>query len=463
MKLRTKLTLFSILLIVIAVALCCIMILTFVQNRDMQAVIDTGLTDYLNFYYSVLRTIPHYLPEQAALKRSYIVHAFRSLDGFREFTLRQGNDYLCNNIGFDLERLFQSDVSESSSDGINIQYRIVRVAKTDYLIAHAVCSTNAEQYDLSFARNITAVTDGVRALAVRCLTVGLIVTAVSVVAMWLLVYRSLKPIEKLKAGAAELARGNYEKRIVIGGKNELTELAADFNGMADAIETTIGEINEKSERQQTFINDLSHELKTPITSILLCSETLLNRNVPPEAQSRSLQRIYDQGKWLETLSQKLMTLVLLQGEITMQPERVPALLDAVKEATIDALHEQGMELITDCSMDALPMDFDLLRSALTNLVVNARKASSDGQTITIHAHDQTIAVVDHGRGVPKEEIARITEPFYMVDRSRSKKNGGTGLGLTLVKRIAEAHGAALSLESTLGQGTTVRLTFPAAK
>ena len=463
MKLRTKLTLFSILLIVAAITVCCMLILNFTQKSAMQDVTETCLSQYSDFYNSFGQAIMLEMPNEPVAMRSELIRLFRAGNGFNEFSLRKDDDFLFNNTGFDIERLFSDKVTATNMGIRTMQYQAVRTAGTDYFVVHAIMVIGTDGYDISFARDISAVTNNIRALAVKCLTVGLLVTAVSVAAMWLLVYRALKPIEKLKAGAAELARGNYEKRIVISGKNELTELAADFNGMADAIETTIGEINEKSERQQTFINDLSHELKTPITSILLCSETLLNRKVPPETQSRSLERIYDQGRWLETLSQKLMTLVMLQGEITMQPESVPALLGAVKEATINALHEQGMELITDCSMDALPMDFDLLRSALTNLVVNARKASSDGQTIEIHAQDLTIAVVDHGRGIPKEEIARITEPFYMVDRSRSKKSGGSGLGLALVNRIAEAHGASLSIESALGQGTTVRLTFQSAK
>lgn len=109
------------------------------------------------------------------------------------------------------------------------------------------------------------------------------------------------------------------------------------------------------------------------------------------------------------------------------------------------------------------MDFDLLRAALVNLVENAQRASRDGQTITLAAHDGVIEVIDRGRGIPAGELARVTEPFYTVDRSRSRRFGGSGLGLALVKRIAEAHGAELSLESAVGAGTTARLTFSRAK
>ena len=105
------------------------------------------------------------------------------------------------------------------------------------------------------------------------------------------------------------------------------------------------------------------------------------------------------------------------------------------------------------------MDFDLLRAALVNLVDNARKASRGGQSIILRAYGNTIEVADCGKGIPQEEMERITEPFYMIDRSRSKKYGGAGLGLALVQQIAEAHGARLDVESTLGQGTIIRIIF----
>ena len=155
-----------------------------------------------------------------------------------------------------------------------------------------------------------------------------------------------------------------------------------------------------------------------------------------------------------------MTLVLLQGEISLREESVAELLEAVKESTADKLEKQNMKLCLNCEMDTLPMDFDLMRSALVNLVENARKASRDGQTIYLSAKNNTIEVRDFGQGIPAKELPRITEPFYMVDKSRSKKQGGAGLGLAIVQRIASAHGAALIAESIPGEFTLIKIVFP---
>ena len=163
---------------------------------------------------------------------------------------------------------------------------------------------------------------------------------------------------------------------------------------------------------------------------------------------------------MEKLSGKLMSIIMLQGSVDVKPESVRALFAAVEETISDALEEKNITLVTDCKTDTLPMDFDLMRAALVNLVDNARKASKSGAIISLRAYDKMIEVQDHGRGIPKKEIARITQPFYRVDRSRSKKNGGIGLGLALTQRIAEAHNAKLSITSMLGEGTTVRMIFP---
>ncbi len=462
MKLRTKLTVFSILLIAIAVAICCTLILSFVQNGEMKNVTETGLLDYQRFYSAFRIALSSGLSEKSNIKRSYLISAFRSVEGFREFSLRLGDDYISNNVGFDIESLFQNSTADSTGGDIDIHYKIAHVAGGDYFAAHAILSIGTEKYDLSLARDISAITDEIRLLAVKCAAVSLAVSAVAVIAMWLLVYRSLKPIDGLKVGAGELARGNYGNRILMKGRDEFSELAADFNSMADAIEANVDLLREKTERQQAFINDLSHEMKTPVTSVLLSAETLLGRNVPEETRDRFLMRIYDQGKWLETLSQKLMTLVMLQEELDLRPESVEELLNAVRETTAAVLQERGMELLTECGADTLPIDFDLMRSALVNLVMNAEKASGDGQTIELRARGQIIEVMDHGKGIPSEEIARITEPFYKIDRSRSKKNGGAGLGLALVKRIAEAHRARLEIDSAVSEGTTVRIIFDQA-
>ena len=465
MRLKTKMTVSAVLLVISAVAACCALILRFTWEMALSGAATTALSDMEQFCNSFLEAYdnPDFAEEETVV-RSYALYRFRTAPGSNEFTLSANGEYLSNNVGFAPEPLL-TNKSSALLDGM-VQYRHVRISGTSYLLLGKVLELGAREYSICLVRDVSELTASVASLAVKCMITSMAIIMIAALLMWFIVLKSLKPVEKLKAGASQLAHGNYENRIQLAGKDELAKLASDFNAMAEAIETNMlalhdktEQLSEKTERQQAFINDLSHEMKTPVTSILLNAEMLLSRKVTEEVLEKSLEHIYSQAKWLERLSQKLMTLILLQSGIQLEEESVEALLEAVKTTTESLLQEKDIKLHIKCNMDTLPIDFDLMRSALVNLVENARRASDKGKTIYLFAHDNKIEVIDHGKGIPQKEISRITEPFYMVERSRNKRNGGSGLGMALVKKIAEAHGAQLMIESAENKGTTVQLVF----
>ena len=123
------------------------------------------------------------------------------------------------------------------------------------------------------------------------------------------------------------------------------------------------------------------------------------------------------------------------------------------------MQNSGMELQIYSESWEYRMDVDLMESLLVNLLDNAIKASEEGSVIELHGEKGCIWVQDHGKGIPKEEIPKITEAFYMVDKSRSRKAGGIGMGLALCQKIAEIHGARLLIESTVGVGTRICVIF----
>jgi two-component system phosphate regulon sensor histidine kinase PhoR len=156
----------------------------------------------------------------------------------------------------------------------------------------------------------------------------------------------------------------------------------------------------------------------------------------------------------------MLHLITLQENIELHEESVSELLDSVKNSTDESLRQRNITLHVICNIKTLPMDVDLMQSLFINLVDNAVKASKEGQTIEIRAQGNAITVKDCGSGIPKEEVSQIFEPFYRVDKSRSRQSGGSGLGLALVQRIAQAHGAQIAVESIVGEGTTVKVVFP---
>lgn len=252
-------------------------------------------------------------------------------------------------------------------------------------------------------------------------------------------------------------------RVDVHTQDEIGALAGDFNLMAEAVETRIAELMETAERQRLFIGGVTHEFKTPLTALLLHSRMLRRANMTDEEKDASLEHIESQCEWLERLVQTLLKLITLEREIERRPCEVDALFDTVRQNTQKSLADRGVTLITHSGGGTLNCNADLIQSLLINLVDNAAKAydaDAADKRVLLTFSNNTIQVKDFGRGIPKEAMERIFEPFYMVDKSRSKKAGGSGLGLALVKQIADAHGARLEVESTLGSGTAVRVVFP---
>lgn len=167
-----------------------------------------------------------------------------------------------NNTGFDVKSILPAGKAAKLSESGSTQYKLARIDGADYFIAASPASIAQEDYYVSLMRNVTPQINSVRSLAAKCALVGAVITAIAAYAMHLIVLRSLLPIKALQEGANQLSGGKYAERIPVHGHDELSELAADFNSMAEAIEGNMQELNERAERQQAFINDLSHELKT---------------------------------------------------------------------------------------------------------------------------------------------------------------------------------------------------------
>jgi|GEM_PF-696603 len=243
--------------------------------------------------------------------------------------------------------------------------------------------------------------------------------------------------------------------------------------MRRTVQKHIAQLEDVAQRQQLFVRGLTHEIKTPLTSMLLHTDTLLTADLSAKAARNSLMHLYEQCRWTERLSQKLLMLLTTEENLDIRPIEASKLFNDVSKIMEDTLQKRNTPLVIECKIDTLEADYDLMKSLIINLVDNASKASEQGQEIKLRGYKSKnvysenivaestniIEVSDNGIGISKDELARVTDIFYMVDRSRSKKQGGSGLGLALVKRIADAHKVKLQIESELSQGTTVRVVF----
>ena len=332
---------------------------------------------------------------------------------------------------------------------------------------YTVCSTLRltileQSFVLERSRDITGTVEHAEQNLRRYELVMLAILLVGIPLTTLLTLWMTRPIRRISRTAKQLSDGHYDRRVRLESDDELGQLAQDFNRMADALEDKIHALEDAAQRQKDFTASFAHELKTPLTSVIGYADTLRSRSLPQKQQVEAAGYIFSEGKRLEAMSFALLDLFALDRETPgMQPVSVAQLCRELSQSVTYPLRTSGVTLRVQaepCEITAAP---ELLKTLLYNLIDNARKASKPGGSIELtgrRAGDgYCFTVRDHGSGIPEEALSRLTEPFYMVDKSRARAQGGAGLGLALCQRIAQAHGGTLSFESKEGEGTTVRV------
>lgn len=387
---------------------------------------------------------------------------------FLQYTLRKygGTDYMLFRDGELAGNLTNYDVTDQDAmpkwDVKQVKHVI---QKTDghyiLIMGKQFASTGGGSYNLVLVRDISQIYDDIRHQIYMLLAIYVGVTAVTVNIIFWVTKRLLRPLNELQWTAAALSGGDLRRRVRVRSSDEVGKVAEAFNKMADQVERQVEELEEVSERRKQLLGSLAHELKTPMTSIIGYSDTLLHVKISKEQEKKALEYINSECKRLGRLSGKMMNLIGLYNDesIHFEEYEVQSLLDRVEALERYHVKEKGMQLVMSCTMGRIPMDIDLMESLLVNLIDNAIKASRPGDTIDVLAMNHKITVRDWGKGIPPEEIPKITEAFYMVDKSRSKKAGGIGLGLALCKQIAALHHGHLEIESWLDDGTSISVVF----
>ncbi len=275
----------------------------------------------------------------------------------------------------------------------------------------------------------------------------------------------LRPLRRLSRATRRFAAGELEERVRVDTDDELGRLSEDFNTMAARLAETMGELKEATRRQESFVGSFAHEIKTPLTSIIGYADLLRSRPLTPKQTRKSAGYIFDEGRRLEALSRKLMELIVLgKQDFSLYPLPMDRFLQQLGQTQAPILLGEGIRVTVRAEEALIPAEPDLLKTVLLNLMDNARKAMvpvEEGQYGDLllegcaEEGGYRISVTDTGKGIPEAELGRITEAFYMVDKSRARAQGGAGLGLALCERIVELHGGRLEIKSVEGKGTQV--------
>ena len=322
---------------------------------------------------------------------------------------------------------------------------------------------NADIYIIN-VKDITEVYDSMNRQIGYYRIIMIVAIAVCSIVMYFISLYLTRSIKTLTKVTGEMARGDYSVRCRIRSRDEIGELSHYYNKMAGAVEHHVEALQEENRRREDSVANFTHELKTPLTAVIGYSDMLRSKRMSEENIQIAADYIFSEGKRLESMSMKLFDLILL-GKTGIEKKRiyVPDLLEAIGSSAAPIMAERNVSLrVRDC--DAWIMgDKDLLRTVFINMLDNASKASRGKGVVVLRARHKSsvvlIEVEDHGCGIPKEDLEKITEAFYMVDKSRSRKSGGAGLGLSLAAKIIELHGGKLKIQSEVDIGTCMQVFF----
>ena len=455
MKLWRKVSLVSVIMVTAALSVLSLLLLTGAGKRNLDYAVQSAVSMHTANAVYFEKAMHDGAGEQisAAAKRSLVRYYVSSLAD-PNIILTAADDVVYNATSIDPALYLPLETQGK-------RYIITDIDEKTMLIVGSRLSVRGTDYSFYRITDVTSVYTDLLALSHRFSRISLLVILCTAALITLLVRTILRPIQRLKENTSLIAAGVYDRRIAVDEPDEVGSLAMDFNVMAQAVENRVEALKEEAERRTLFMSALTHELKTPMTSIKGNAETLLMTKMDEEEREAALLQIDADCTRVERLSHKLMQLLVLKrsDDIEPKPQSVAELLAMVCDAAKEQLKRRGLTLRVENHMQQLKMDKDLLCELLLNLIDNAGKASPRGSVIALRARGDIISVSDSGHGIPPEELHRLTEPFYMVDKARSRKQGGMGLGLALAQEIARLHGAHLAFESEVGKGTTVKVVF----
>ena len=323
------------------------------------------------------------------------------------------------------------------------------------------------EYEFVIAKNVESLDTEMRSLMITYVIIGSCISIFLAVILFFLFRKLSKPLVTLQKTTEQIEAGDYSARVNEEGNDEFSLLAKSFNMMFTKINEQIKELEKEAahrkieaERKQMLVDNMAHELRTPLTSILGYAEYIEKAHTSEERRMAAARYIVSEGERLQKISEILLDGAFIrENKVEMEDVRIYTLLSQVKKRLEIKANEEGV----DIENNAMPMivqgNNTLLSILFDNLVENAIKACAKGGEIQLSCSDSRVIVEDNGKGMTEEQLTHIAEPFYRTDKSRSRAEGGNGLGLALCKRIANAHGAELLFESKIGKGTRVIMTF----
>jgi signal transduction histidine kinase len=304
--------------------------------------------------------------------------------------------------------------------------------------------------------------------------IGLVAMIVAMVVAATLARRFTTPLRRLTEASRDLAEGDLARRVpadsLSSGATEVSELALQFNTMAERLQGSVDTIRRDRDRSREFLADVSHELRTPIAALRMFNELLVEgADEEPTTRAEFLESSRAQLERLDWLAQNLLELSKLDSGLVLldlRPEDLRATVEQAVTQAATTARRRGVELRLELPQEPLPLRHDPVRigQVVTNLVGNAIKFTGRGGNVRVSVAAEpegaSIVVTDTGIGIDAVELPRIFERFYRGARAIEARGSGSGLGLAIVRSIVEMHGGTVTVNSRLGEGSTFRVLLP---
>ncbi|KAA3617888.1 MAG: sensor histidine kinase [Calditrichaeota bacterium] len=280
----------------------------------------------------------------------------------------------------------------------------------------------------------------------------------------ILFFNLTKRLRRMTDIVTEFEKGNYRKRIVVQSDDEVGQLTTAFNHMAETIEMNMDELKKNDRLRRELIANVSHDLRSPLTSIQGYIETILMREdkMDPEERTLFLETVLRNVTNLNSLVTELFELSKLdtkQNELTKESFSIAELVQDIVLKFQPQAEAKSVNLITKIpnSLEFVIGDISMIDRVISNLIDNAIRYIKNGGKVTLLLKNENgfveINIIDNGDGIPENDLPHIFDRFYRVEKSRSKDSGGSGLGLAIVKKVVEAHKSKIIVESKVNEGT----------
>ena len=300
------------------------------------------------------------------------------------------------------------------------------------------------------------------ALSKSFFTTIMVSSAVALLLAFFFAYVLMQPIRQLTTAAQKLGQGDLTQRVEVGGSNEVRQMANTFNQMAESLQKA-------TQTRKSMTADIAHELRNPLSVQRANLEALQDGVYPLTIEN--LEPVVRQNKMLTQLVEDLRTLALVDAEsltLDCQPVELTGFLEQIVENFTPqfAQHDIQLDFVPDPTGQhhLLEIDPQRITQIISNLLQNARRHTPQGGLVTVAVRSDaafvSVSVQDNGEGIPPDALPQLFERFYRADQSRARDKGGTGLGLTIARRLAEAHRGTLTAANAPEGGAVFTLTLP---